>query len=225
MKPQIYISLLLILFVTNAYASQDCHEEAKNAIEDCTTIAQSAEQANSDVASGMAAQPANMAHGGGNLADTSSWGRENLSKASAQCNQDFAACKQACGEAYSEATDPSLQSQINENVKTCQKLISAQNDRLAAGQTQLASATTDSRNSAMHSGDSAYRDQQIDRAQYDGGNVQKTGYSSLDDMNHGGDRIIHIETNNLGNQIVTVSHGTTGVEIGTWHLGPNGQQR
>ena len=41
-----------------------------------------------------------------------------------------------------------------------------------------------------------------------------------DFMNKAGDRIINIDTLSNGTQIITVIHGETGEEIGTWTLVP-----
>ncbi|MGZ3723449.1 MAG: hypothetical protein ACXVA9_10990 [Bdellovibrionales bacterium] len=157
--------IITAMAVSPVHASQDCKQECKEAIEDCTTIAQSAEQANSDVASGMATQNANMPQGGSNLAGVSDWGKNNLKAASGQCDQDLNKCAKACRAAKAATTDPQLKQTIDENSQFASDKISENQSRLSAGQAGLASTTPGAMDSAMKSGDSSFRDQNIDAAQ------------------------------------------------------------
>jgi len=155
------IATVVALSPARSLASQDCRSEAKDAIEDCNTIAQSAEQANSDAASGMAGNPANMNQGGAGLSSVSDWGRGNLQGASAQCKTDLQKCLDECNQALAAAKDPSIQSSIKKNAQYCNDSISKNEDKLATAQSQLASASQGGKSTALSSGDSKYDDSVI----------------------------------------------------------------
>jgi hypothetical protein len=159
-----------------AQASQDCSTEAKDAVDDCMTITQSAEQANSDLASGVAGNAANVTQGGSNLAMVSDFGRGNLNGASKQCGTDLDTCKKACGDAFQNATDPTVQASVNKNLQSCQKEIATNQSRLATGQTQLAAASAGGQ---ATSAASKFDDSSVDneKAQTPD-DVQQTGFVS-----------------------------------------------
>ena len=157
------IGTVISLLPLQARASQDCRQEAKEQVEDCTTIAKAAEQANSEVSSGLAGGSGNMNGGATDLAAVSQFGRSNLQKASAQCTKHLQECLKECNQALSQTQEPNLVTEIKQNAKYCHESISDRLARLETAEQQLAETAQASRKTASSSGDSRYRDQNIDK--------------------------------------------------------------